>query len=157
MRQSIWTVTARTVEHYKKFNATIITKDVSDEFRAYSTFDGMSKNTVVSRITSAIYQSLRVRGVNALFRMRSKLISYEKQITNEISELEMKVIECKITMCMHGIPFTENTDIEKLKHYLYHRDKYLKAKVKLESKILERKNLRNNLKITADDILKESK
>ena len=158
MKQSIWLASGKNVEQYRKYDAKTIINDVTNEFRGYSTFDGLHKGIVVGRIMNAVKQSLRVRGVNVLFNLRRSLINYEKELTTEIRILQNELNICKAACKVYAVnlddPQISKKDI--IRHYK-ERELRLKTKVKLESKILERKVLRQHLKTTADDILKENK
>lgn len=153
MKQSIWLASAKTVEQYKKYKVSPILGDVLYEFRQYSSFDGVQKGIILGRMLNAVKQSLRVRGVNSLFRMRTSTVNYEKQITGEIRDLQTWLNIYKKSLKDFEINGYES--IATLGDYLKVRDNYLTTKIRLESKILERKNIRSLLKTTANDILKE--
>lgn len=156
MTKSIWTAEARNIESYKKFKPSSVMADVIDEFKTYHSFDGVHKGVLLHRFVSAVRQSLRVRGINALLRMRKSLLSYEKQLTNEIRILQKIVNDHKNNMKMCSINMDdEDVKTTKVIRYIQFREYYLEAKIRLESKILERKNLREQLKTGSSNFLKE--
>lgn len=144
MKQSIWLASAKNAEQYKKYKVSPILGDVLYEFRQYASFDGVNKGVILGRMMNAVKQSLRVRGVNSLFQMRRNLINHEKQLTKEICQLQSELISCK-------------SKVKARKSSTIYREAYLEAKIRLKSKILERKNIRSLIKTGANDILKEQK
>lgn len=156
MTKSIWTAEARNIESYKKFKPSSVMADVIDEFKTYHSFDGVHKGVLLHRFVSAVRQSLRVRGINALLRMRKSLLSYEKQLTDEIRTLQKLVIARKRNMKKNSVNM-DNEDVKttQIVRYILLREYYLEAKIRLESKILERKNLREQLKTGSSNFLKE--
>lgn len=156
MKQSVWVASSRNIEQYKKYKSSSIIDDVTSEFSSYLSFNNVDKRIIIGRIMNSIKQSLRVRGINVLFRMRKHLISNEKQITDEIRTLQQEVNIAKVVMKDNAIDLNDpNTSITSVIHYFRYREEYLKAKIRLESKILERKNIRKHLRTDANDILKE--
>lgn len=155
---SIWRANSTNVEQYRKYDAKSVINDVTNEFKGYSSFDGVHKGIIVGRIMNSIRQSLRVRGVNVLFRLRRTLVNYEKQLTNEIRVLQTTLnIDKAAYRSVAADINNPNVSRERIIRYVRNREAYLITKVKLKSKILERKQLRLHLKINVDDILKENK
>lgn len=156
MTKSIWTAEARNIESYKKFKPSSVMADVIDEFKTYHSFDGVHKGVLLHRFVGAVRQSLRVRGINALLRMRKSLLSYEKQLTDEIRILQKIVNDHKNNMKICSINMDdEDVKTTKVIRYIQFREYYLEAKIRLESKILERRNLRERLKTGSSNFLKE--
>jgi len=156
LKRSIWLASTKSIGSYRKFKLHHIPKDVKLELARYSTFDGIPRAVLEDRILKTIKQSLRVRGINWLAKMRTSFLKYESKLTQQIRALEGEVIRTKNILKDHWPSLEDpNTSVESVIRYYKLREDYLKAKIKLESFVEHRKNIKKRLETDADGILLE--
>ena len=157
LKRSIWLASTKSIGSYRRFKTYHVLNDIRVELGKYTSFHGISREVLEDRVCLAIKQSLRVRGINWLVKMRKRFVGYENSLTEQIRNLEVDVIRNKQLLQEHWPDMKDpNTSIESVVKYYKLRENYLKAKVKLDCFIEHRKIVSTHLTIKdADDILME--
>lgn len=155
--RSIWLASTKSIGLYRMFKTHHVLNDVKTEMGKYDSFNSIPKGILEDRICLAIKQSLRVRGINWLVKMRKRFVKYENSLTEQIRNMEANVIRNKKLLEEHWPDMKDpNTSIESVVKYYKLRENYLKAKVKLDCFIEHRKIVSTHLSVKdADDILME--